>query len=84
MISMEELRERYPDMVLYDDFDECIIGITENEFDNTVVCYDIDKMIDVLIADGLSYEDARDHFEYNIAGMHIAEHTPILIESISL
>jgi hypothetical protein len=80
---MKELRERYPDIVLYDDFDNCIVGITENEYDNTVVCYDIDKMIDTMIADGMTYEDARDHFDYNIQGSHFSERTPILIEGLS-
>lgn len=60
-------------MLFADGFDDCIIGITSNN----IVVYDTDKMISVLIKDGMSYEDAIDHWSFNIEGAYVGERTPI-------
>lgn len=61
------------------EFDEAIMGIAEVNHLHVVV-YSTSKIIDMLLADGLSIEDAYDHFYFNIAGAYLGPHTPIYVE----
>lgn len=65
------------------EFDDAIMGIAEVNHLHVVV-YSTSKIIDVLLADGLadglSIEDAYDHFYFNIAGAYLGPHTPIYVE----
>lgn len=74
-MTKQEIIELYEDddMLFADGFDDCIIGITSNN----IVLYYTDKMISVLIKDGMSYEDAIDHWSFNIEGAYVGERTPI-------
>lgn len=61
-----------------DGFDSAIIGIEPN---TQRVVYDRDMMIAILIQeDGMSYEDALEHLEYNVWGAFVGEYTPIYIQ----
>ena len=46
-----------------DGFDEAILGMLGD-----VVAYSTKKIIDILMEQGLSYEEAQEHFDFNIAG----------------
>ncbi len=39
--------------------------------------YSVKSCIDILIREGLSDEDAIDHFYFNIEGAYVGEKTPI-------
>jgi hypothetical protein len=41
-----------------------------------VALYDYNKVIDILVSQGLSYEDAVDHFGFNIGGAWVGDYTP--------
>ena len=58
-----------------DQFDPCIVGIVER-FNQTYVLYDKEKVLEALQADGLSEEDAMEHFGFNIAGAWVGDATP--------
>ena len=67
-------------MLKVDGFDNCILGsVTIN--DEEVLAYDIAKMIQTLMSEGLTEEDAIDHFEFNIACAYVGEDTPIYIDT---
>lgn len=77
----EELAELHDDMELLfaDGFDDCIIGVT-NSFDTcSKVVYNIQKMIQTLIKEGMSEEEALEYFDFNIAGAYVGERTPLYI-----
>lgn len=82
MITFEIIKELYPKAIVYPEYEKCICGISDNEFGNTVVCYDMDKMIDQMIENGMTYEDAKDHFCYNIECGVGSEYSPVLIERV--
>ena len=65
-----------------DMFHDCIIAITNSCEPNIV--YDSKKIIEALMSgdDGLSYEDAIEHFEFNILGSYVGERTPIFVNMI--
>jgi preprotein translocase subunit YajC len=63
-----------------DGFDAAIVGITES-FPIRVI-YDHDTCIRVLMSEGMSEEDALEHFTYNVAGSHVGEQTPVFIHPL--
>lgn len=61
-----------------DDYDECIIGFDPNAWK---VVYSRKKCLDKLtLEDGLSWDEANDHLEYNVFGSYVGEKTPIFVE----
>jgi|TARA_R100000482_G_scaffold79916_1_gene31399 hypothetical protein len=62
-------------------FDEAIIGITFGS--NMITVYSVIKIINILMEeDEMSFSDALEHFEYNIAGSYVGEKTPIFVYDI--
>ena len=66
----EVLVKCYPHiLVLPDEFNKCIVGLS---WDCNQIVYDVDKLIEVVIAGSkgseyeLSYDDAWEHFTFNI------------------
>lgn len=77
----EELVEFYgdPDLLFADGFDDCIVGVT-NSFDTCQkVVYNIEKMINSLMKEGMSEHEALEYFDFNIAGAYVGERTPLYI-----
>lgn len=81
------LDENYPeeDLIIIDGFDEAFVGVGY-QFHKAVTCYDKDTIIEMLIRDGMTFEDALEYFEFNIVRgtAYLGEHAPIIIESIDL
>lgn len=67
-------------MLKADGFDDCILGIAEvwdgNERVHRII-YDGLLMIDVLMRDGMTHEEAVEYFEFNIDGAYYGKETPI-------
>lgn len=74
------------EVLLADGFDDCVIGITDSWSGSarpTRVVYSVDKIIDKLMAeDGCTYEEASEHFDFNIAGAYVGEHTPVFVRAL--
>lgn len=65
------------DILLADGFDNCFIGIMENEKGNPVAVYDKWAMIKQLAKDFKSDDgEALEYYEYNIAGAYLGDFTP--------
>jgi len=79
-MSVEEIVEINPSALLCDGFDEAIIGIAERIGLGPVVAYNVEKMLDIMIErDGMTYEEAREYFDFNIIGAWMGEFTQIFI-----
>jgi len=81
MRNIDKLQEMYPDIELLqaDGFDDAMIGV---EPLSGKVIYDIDKMVNVLINEGLSYEESIEYLDYNVLNAYVGEQTPIYIQTI--
>ncbi len=79
--KLQQILELYPDdtFVIADGLDDAIIGVDDN---NLKIVYDIEKVIDILIKDGMEVDDAIEYYEYNIAGAYVGENTPSFIRVI--
>ena len=81
MLSMnkEELMEvlAEEECLTADGFDDALVGCSYGA--NVVAVYDINKMIGVLVNEGMDWDDALEHIEYNVVGSYVGEKTPIYI-----
>ena len=74
---MEALEEA--ECLLADDFDGALIGISCGI--NPVAVYDINEMLTILVKrDGMTFEDAKEHLDYNVLGSYVGEKTPMYID----
>jgi len=80
----EKLLEQYPgiDFLFADGLDEAIIGIDIDSFNAEArVVYSIKKCLDIFKKD-MTYEEAVEHFYFNVAGAYMGEQTPIWVNEI--
>jgi hypothetical protein len=69
-------------MIKYDNYDEAIIGpamIWRDQQRVNVLVYDAESIREILMRDGLSFEEAREFIEYNIEGGYLGIGTPVLV-----
>ena len=80
--KLDQILELYPDdtFVIADGFDDAIIGVDDN---NLKIVYDIVEVINILIREGMSVDEAIEYYEYNIAGAYVGENTPSFIRLIT-
>lgn len=77
----QDLVDLYNDeeLLFADGFDDCIIGVTSG-FDSAYkIAYDMGKIIDKLVADGMTSEEAEEYFDYNILGAYVGDRTPLYV-----
>ena len=63
-----------------DGFDNALVGFTCGP--NMVAVYDIQRMIEVLVNEGMTPEDAVEHLDYNVIGSYVGEKTPQYINFV--
>lgn len=68
-----------PDALFADGFDDAILGIAERAGEH-LVAYDIDKCIEVLVGQGMTFEEAREYFDFNVVAAYVGEGTPIFVD----
>jgi hypothetical protein len=79
-----KISEEYPELLKADGFDDAILGVVQR-MGIQAICYDEDKVIDILIErDGMTYEEAVEYFEFNIAGAWVGESTPFFLQKMEL
>lgn len=82
----EQYAEQFGDELLFLDppemFDACIAGVAERCAFGPAVVYYTAKVLDALVASGLDEESAQEHFEFNILGAYVGEHTPLFLSGV--
>ena len=64
-------------------FDAAIIGVLERFGAVPAVCYDYEKVIQVLVDQGMSLDDACEWYQFNILGAWMGDTTPVFVRGIS-
>jgi len=78
-MTKEDIAEIDSEVLFADGFDDAILGLAERCGMDTVVAYDTDKVIEMLMSQGMDDTEAREYFDYNIVGAYVGEKTPIFI-----
>jgi len=77
---LDYIHQLNPKALTADGFESCIIGVATRFGAEPLVAYDTDKCLSLLMArDGMTYEEAVDFFEFNVAGAWVGDGTPIFI-----
>tara|TARA_R100001463_G_scaffold50674_4_gene101150 strand:- start:1365 stop:1625 length:261 start_codon:yes stop_codon:yes gene_type:complete len=71
----EELESN--ECLLADGLNDAVVGISYGVEPKTV--YSVHKIIEILMEDGMEWEEAIEYFSYNIGGAYVGEKTPIFI-----
>jgi hypothetical protein len=76
----EWLNENVDDILMADGFDEALLGYAQRVGQPAIAIYDREKCIELLVKrDGLSPEEADEHFEFNVVGAWVGEQTPFFL-----
>ena len=65
-----------------DGFDDCILGICRRYGQEDIVAYDYEKVIEQNMSDGMTRDEAVEHFEFNQIGGWVGDGTPCFIEAV--
>ncbi len=75
---VDTLEEMNPNALLYDGFDEALVGIIARCGTEPLALYDRNKCIQILMDKGASHEEAEDYFCYNVEGCWAGPNTPFI------
>lgn len=80
----EEIEEVNPDALFIGEagdtsFDEAIVGIGERCGQPALIVYDADKIVEVLVKQGMTGDEAREYASFNIYEAWLGPNTPIIL-----
>jgi hypothetical protein len=79
LTKKEQIADLNPETLFADGFDRALIGYNAISF---CAVYDYDKCMTVLIErDGMSYEEAHEHMEFNVVGSYVGDFTPSFVHT---
>ncbi len=79
---LDTFGEEAEGIMFADGFDCAIVGVGRTFNGPLCVVYDIDKIIQELMKDGMDHDEAHEYFDYNIAGYYVGEQTPIFMHAM--
>ena len=82
MDMLSEIIDRYSDeeFLKADGFDEAIIGVCSDMNAPVRLVYSVSRYIRILEKQGMSYDEAREYFDFNVSGAYVGEQTPVWYE----
>lgn len=81
-IVEEALEELNPEALFMDGLDEALLGYASQQSQRFLPVYSYTKIISILMSDGATYEEAVDHFGFNIEGAWVGENTPWILHEV--
>ena len=77
-VTREKLAEQYPDadLLFADGLDHALIGVCLRFGQEPIALYDRRKVIEGYLAEGLTHEEAEDHFAFTVIGAWGGDATP--------
>jgi formylmethanofuran dehydrogenase subunit E len=83
MIDKEHLMEilAEEECLTADGFENALVGCTYGG--NVVAVYDINKMIEILVDEGMEHEDAVEFLDFNVVGSYVGEKTPLYVNFVT-
>ena len=79
-VTREQLAEDYPELRFCEGHDNALIGVAHRFGMEAVALYDRAKIIDNLMVQGMTWEEAEEYFGFNIIGSWNGEMTPVFAE----
>ena len=79
-VTPEQLAEDYPELLFCDGHDNALIGVAHRFGMEPVALYNRAQIIQNLMVEGMTWEEAEEFFGYNIIGGWHGEMTPVFAE----
>jgi len=77
---LTDLADENPEALVPDGFEDAFVGICRRFSLQPLAAYSYEKCIEILMdRDGISYEEAVEHFDFNVIGAWLGEGTPVFI-----
>jgi hypothetical protein len=71
--------EHNSEALVIENADDAIIGYVERCSQPAVACYDYNKLVQVFIDQGMTYEESEEWISHNIAGAWMGHQTPMIL-----
>ena len=68
-------------LMVMDGYDDCIVGVVERFGQEPIVCYDKEKVLRRLEADGMDRDEAEEFFYLNQIGAWMGDATPCFLSA---
>ena len=69
-----------PEMLFADGYDGAIEGVVWDG-ERTRVVYATEKILKIHMDQGMSYDEASEYFDFNVAGSYMGVYTPLYLET---
>ena len=69
-----------PEMLFADGYDSAIEGVVWDG-ERTRVVYTTEKILAILMDQGMTYDEASEYFDFNVAGSYMGVYTPLYLET---
>jgi hypothetical protein len=66
-------------VIKFDGLDAAIVGVGEVHGQGLRLVYSAESIIRIFMEEGMTEEDAVEHFEFNVAGLYAGEQTPLIL-----
>ena len=69
-----------PEILFADGYDSAIEGVVWDG-KRTRVVYRTESILSILMDQGMTYDEASEYFDFNVAGAHMGVYTPLYLET---
>jgi len=83
--NMGDLVDKHEPLWLADGLEEAFLGLVMHfQTIYPIACYDYHKVLEIFMRDGMTEEEAIEHFEYNVIGAYVGDRTPCYLTLMTL
>ena len=68
-------------MLKADGLDEAFVGVVDVDGE-PLLAYSLSKVIEVLMGDGMSEQDAMEYYSFNIEGSYVGNGMPLFVDDL--
>ena len=83
-MNRKDIKDLYgddePGILFADGYDKAIAGVIWDG-ERTRVVYETEKILSILMEDGMTYDEASEYFDFNVAGSYMGVYTPLYLET---
>ena len=82
-MPLPKLLEKYAHfegMIFYDNLEDAFLGIGYRCGEEPIAVYDMHKVLEVLMSQDMTREEAQENMDFNILGQWVGDQTPLFLE----
>jgi hypothetical protein len=81
-MTLQEIYDKFPEdkFLIYDGLEDAIIGVDDSSPKRLIMSHA--KTLDILMNDGLTYEEAVEHIDFNVRGGYVGLKTPLWLDDL--